>query len=202
MSRRGKHRERSSRLRNVTVAALIAAGVTLTVTEVARADPGVSWDSIAACESSGNWSIHTGNFEGGLQFLPSTWKAYGGGQYAAHAYQATREQQISIAQKVLAGQGIGAWPLCGKRAGDSTPHVVARQPAAAPNVTPTQTPALTKPAPWTGPTTSYTVNPGDCLTTIAATHQIQDWRAVWAANPDLNDPNMIRQGRELRLPTQ
>jgi LysM repeat protein len=75
---------------------------------------GVNWPAIAACESGGNWSASTGNgFYGGLQFTQQTWLAYGGGQYAASANQATPAQQVAVAQQVLAGQGIGAWPVCG-----------------------------------------------------------------------------------------
>ena len=75
---------------------------------------GVNWSAIAACESGGNWSTNTGNgFYGGLQFTQQTWQAYGGSQYAASANQATPAQQIAVAQRVLAGQGIGAWPVCG-----------------------------------------------------------------------------------------
>ncbi len=75
---------------------------------------GVNWDAIAACESGGNWGTSTGNgFSGGLQFSQGTWDAYGGGQYSSTAAGASRSQQISVAQRVLAGQGIGAWPVCG-----------------------------------------------------------------------------------------
>jgi len=75
---------------------------------------GVNWAAIAACESGGNWSANTGNgFYGGLQFSQGTWDAYGGGQYAASANQASEGQQIAVAERVLAGQGIGAWPVCG-----------------------------------------------------------------------------------------
>jgi hypothetical protein len=73
------------------------------------------WNAVAQCESGGNWSINTGNgYYGGLQFSASTWLAYGGGAYAGRADLATREQQIAIAEKVLARQGAGAWPVCGK----------------------------------------------------------------------------------------
>jgi hypothetical protein len=73
----------------------------------------VNWDAIAACESSGNWAINTGNgFYGGLQFLPSTWRA-NGGSGAANA--ASREEQIRVAENVLRTQGIRAWPVCGRR---------------------------------------------------------------------------------------
>ncbi len=70
---------------------------------------------MALCESGGNWSINTGNgYYGGLQFGASTWAAYGGLAYAARADLAAKSQQIAIAEKVLAGQGAGAWPICGR----------------------------------------------------------------------------------------
>jgi len=75
---------------------------------------GANWSAIAACESGGNWSANTGNgFYGGLQFTEQTWLGYGGGQYASSANQASAAQQIAVAQRVLGGQGIGAWPVCG-----------------------------------------------------------------------------------------
>jgi LysM repeat protein len=75
---------------------------------------GANWAAIAACESGGNWSINTGNgFYGGLQFTEQTWLAYGGGQYAASANLATPAEQMAVADRVLAAQGIGAWPVCG-----------------------------------------------------------------------------------------
>jgi resuscitation-promoting factor RpfA len=83
------------------------------VAEAAPAD--VNWDAIAHCESSGNWSINTGNgYYGGLQFSRSTWRAYGGSRFAATADQATKAEQIQIAERVLDGQGLGAWPTCGR----------------------------------------------------------------------------------------
>jgi LysM repeat protein len=80
----------------------------------AASSGGVNWSAIAACESGGNWSADTGNgFYGGLQFTEQTWLGYGGGQYAPSANLASEAQQIAVAERVLAGQGIGAWPLCG-----------------------------------------------------------------------------------------
>ncbi|WP_082958056.1 transglycosylase family protein [Mycobacterium alsense] len=73
----------------------------------------VDWDAIAQCESGGNWGISTGNgFSGGLQFTPSTWRANGGSGSPANA---SREEQIRVAENVLHTQGIGAWPVCGRR---------------------------------------------------------------------------------------
>jgi len=78
--------------------------------------PGDTLSAIAARAYGGNWSASTGNgFYGGLQFTEQTWLGYGGGRYAPWANLATPAQQIAVAQKVLAGQGIGAWPVCGAR---------------------------------------------------------------------------------------
>ncbi|MFF1611918.1 transglycosylase family protein [Amycolatopsis sp. NPDC058278] len=80
---------------------------------------GSAWDRIAQCESGGNWAINTGNgYYGGLQFDKRTWDAYGGDEYAALPNQASREQQIAVAEKVKAGRGgsYSAWPVCGKKA--------------------------------------------------------------------------------------
>ncbi|RKT83547.1 Uncharacterized conserved protein YabE, contains G5 and tandem DUF348 domains [Saccharopolyspora antimicrobica] len=78
------------------------------------------WDKLAQCEAGGNWSINTGNgYYGGLQFNKSTWDAYGGDQYAPYPHQASREQQIAVAEKVRAarGGGYGAWPGCSSKLG-------------------------------------------------------------------------------------
>jgi hypothetical protein len=73
----------------------------------------VNWDAIAQCESGGNWGISTGNgYQGGLQFTSGTWHANGG---SGSANGASREEQIRVAENVLHSQGIGAWPVCGRR---------------------------------------------------------------------------------------
>lgn len=99
-----------------TVGGLLFAG--MVVAPQATAWDVTVWDRVAACESSGNWSINTGNgYYGGLQFSASTWKAFGGQAYAAQAHQATKAQQIAIARRTLHTQGPGAWPACSVRAG-------------------------------------------------------------------------------------
>jgi hypothetical protein len=77
-----------------------------------------AWDRIAQCESGGNWAANTGNgYYGGLQFSSGTWAAYGGRSYAPNAHQASKAQQIAIAEKVRAARGSYAdWPVCGKKA--------------------------------------------------------------------------------------
>jgi nucleoid-associated protein YgaU len=105
--------------RGFTLAAVTIAGVALSASAASAAVPSATpssvWDSLAQCESSGNWAINSGNgFSGGLQFTPSTWAAFGGTGSAANA---TREQQIAVAERVQAGQGWGAWPACSAKLG-------------------------------------------------------------------------------------
>ncbi len=115
----GRHRAPARSLRTrMTVPALAtaAAGGVLVAPTIAHAD--TVWDKVAACESSGNWAINTGyGYYRGLQFSPTTWTGFGGGQYAAYAHQATKAEQIDTAQEVLKVQGPGAWPVCSVRAG-------------------------------------------------------------------------------------
>ncbi|MFD9499599.1 transglycosylase family protein [Streptomyces sp. NPDC060035] len=83
---------------------------------------GTDWDRIAACESNGRWNINTGNgYHGGLQFAPSTWRAYGGGQYAPRADLATRSEQIAVGERVARSQGLSAWPTCGRLGANGAP---------------------------------------------------------------------------------
>ncbi|MEU8132024.1 transglycosylase family protein [Streptodolium elevatio] len=105
------------RMRTAVVAgAVVAAPLVGVATAGSASAASVStWDKVAQCESGGNWSINTGNgYYGGLQFSASTWRAYGG---SGMAHQASKAEQIRIAEKVLAGQGPGAWPVCSKKAG-------------------------------------------------------------------------------------
>lgn len=74
------------------------------------------WDRIAACETQGNWSMRGPAFSGGVGFANSTWSSFGGTEFAANAGDATREQQIVVAERVRARVGMGAWG-CAKRLG-------------------------------------------------------------------------------------
>ncbi|MEU2228011.1 transglycosylase family protein [Streptomyces sp. NPDC018347] len=121
---KGKHRRPSKAVRAITLAGVTGAAVAAPLMAAGNASAATSsqWDAVAQCESGGNWSINTGNgYYGGLQFSASTWAAYGGTQYAAQANQAGKAQQIAVAEKVLAAQGKGAWPVCGKGL-SSTPY--------------------------------------------------------------------------------
>lgn len=115
-SSKGKHRRPSKATRVATLAGVtgVAIAAPLMAAGNASAATASQWDAVAQCESGGNWSINTGNgYYGGLQFSASTWAAYGGTAYAATANQASKSQQITIGEKVLAAQGKGAWPTCG-----------------------------------------------------------------------------------------
>lgn len=80
-------------------------------------DPGV-WDELAHCETRGNWATDSvPGFSGGLGFHHGTWRAMGGREFAEIAADASREQQIEIAQRVLEASGWGAWPGCSRLLG-------------------------------------------------------------------------------------
>ncbi|MEA2650607.1 MAG: resuscitation-promoting factor RpfB [Chloroflexota bacterium] len=76
------------------------------------------WDDLARCESSGNWAINTGNgYYGGLQFSLGTWQQYGGAEFAAYPHQATRAEQIAVAERLRAARGYAPWPACRAKLG-------------------------------------------------------------------------------------
>lgn len=104
--------------------ALLALAAPLLASTPASAASVATWDKVAQCEASGNWQIidRTGTYFGGLQISMPTWRAFGGTQYAARADQATKQQQILIGEKILAGQGQGAWPHCGPASGLGADH--------------------------------------------------------------------------------
>lgn len=124
----GRHRKPTTSpigVAKIAVAGAVLGTGSLALAAGAQAATDAEWDTVARCESSGNWAINTGNgYHGGLQFAPSTWLGYGGGEFASAANLATREQQIAIAEKVLAGQGKGAWPTCGRGLSGPTPRDV------------------------------------------------------------------------------
>ncbi|WP_354639110.1 transglycosylase family protein [Kitasatospora camelliae] len=211
-------------------------GIGLTIPALAAGSASAAdvstWDKVAQCESSGNWSINTGNgFYGGLQFTSSTWAAYGGHAYAPQANQATKAQQISVAEKVLASQGPGAWPVCSVKAGltkggapaqvDTAAPAASRseaRPAApkapaapqrtapkqeAPKAAAPQAQAPKAEAPKADET--YTVVSGDWLSTIAREHHVEGgWQKLYELNRSIltEGPDMIYPGQQLHLGTQ
>ncbi|CAL9297696.1 transglycosylase family protein [Streptomyces griseoincarnatus] len=118
-------------------ALLVAAGVTGSAIAIpllgagaASAADGETWDRVAECESGGSWSQNTGNgYYGGLQLTQDDWENYGGLEYAPSADAASRNQQITVAERILADQGVGKWRACGLLTG-------LNQDTASPNVDP------------------------------------------------------------------
>ncbi|MGR6319446.1 transglycosylase family protein [Micromonospora soli] len=203
--------------RRVAVGALVAGAATGAAALLGPTAPAsassVNWDAIAQCESGGNWHINTGNgYYGGLQFTRSTWNGYGGGKYASRADLASRSEQIAIAEKVLDGQGIGAWPVCGKKAG-STKHYSAKSDSGSKKKSTRKatkdrssrsdhaTHKQRRTAPSTGGG-SYVVKRGDTLSEIAGAHQVAGgWHALYERNKGVvgGNPGLIFPGQRLRL---
>ncbi|MDA5283709.1 peptidoglycan DD-metalloendopeptidase family protein [Streptomyces sp. Isolate_45] len=149
----------------VIAAAIPLLTVAGAATAAAAAAPD-TWDKVAACESSGNWAIDSGNgFYGGLQFTAATWAAFGGHAYAPNAHEASKEAQISVAEKVLEEQGPGAWPHCSVSAGltrnSQSPTPAVPAPATPPDTDPSDSPACEADG-------SFTVGKGDIPNSLAS----------------------------------
>ncbi|MCP9000430.1 transglycosylase family protein [Pseudarthrobacter sp. RMG13] len=212
---------RTAARRGVAVAAISAAGLSLSVTAANAATDGATWDALAQCESGGNWATNTGNgYSGGLQFSASTWAAYGGTGSAADA---SREQQIAVAEQVQASQGWGAWPSCAAELGlsggggttavapqsapvQSAPVQSAPVQATVESV-PVEAPVVQAPAPQhaapvelSGET--YTLEPGDTLSTVADKLGVEGgWESLADANLDtIANPDLVFSGQVLQLP--
>jgi hypothetical protein len=170
----------------------------------AQADS-VNWDAIAECESSGNWSINTGNgYYGGLQFAQSTWEGYGGLKYAKRADLASRGEQIAVAERVLDGQGIGAWPTCGKRGGSTKAYTPKKTEKRDSGTTKRDSGNERSTRNTTPPSSGEThvVEPGDTLAKIAISHDVDGgWRALYERNERVvgADPGLIFPGQRLSL---
>ncbi|MDT9691152.1 transglycosylase family protein [Streptomyces sp. P9(2023)] len=225
-SAKGKHRRPSKATRAVALAGVagVAVAAPLMGAGTASAATVSEWDKVAQCESGGNWSINTGNgYYGGLQFSSSTWAAFGGTAYAASADQASKSQQIAIAEKVLAGQGKGAWPSCGVGLSSASPNTgavesapqqerQAEQPTTrseqrtAPKAAAKKTESKKTVTTPTGKKVKkgdgeYKVVAGDTLSKIAAAHDVKGgWAKLFELNKDVvEDADLIYPGQQLHL---
>jgi resuscitation-promoting factor RpfA len=192
---RGRHRAPSTTgrtLARTAIAGAVLAAPTV-VAPAAQAGTGSAWDRLAQCESGGNWKINTGNgYYGGIQFNPTTWRAFGG---SGMPHQASKAQQIAVAERVLAKQGWNAWPACSRKLGlhgTPAPSKVKVAPQAK------QATAKKAAAP-SGRT--VTVASGDTLSRIASVNGVDGGvKALIAANPGLGDPDRISVGDVVNLP--
>ncbi|MFB6619927.1 transglycosylase family protein [Streptomyces sp. NPDC085524] len=228
LSGKGKHRRATKAVRIATLAGVAGAVVAapLMAAGTASAATASEWDRVAQCESGGNWAINTGNgYYGGLQFSSSTWAAYGGKSYAPQANQASKSQQIAIAEKVLKGQGKGAWPSCGVGLSNSsytgggsteTPKTETKKTQPKKTETKKAEPKKTEPkrsetpapttrserteAPKTG-NGSYEVKDGDTLGGIADANGVKGgWEKLFELNKDIvSDADLIFPGQKLKL---
>ncbi|MFD8396612.1 transglycosylase family protein [Streptomyces sp. NPDC059680] len=188
-------------------------GASIVAAGTAHAVSANQWDRIAACESgdkntpaSGRWNLPYGDADstGGLQIQDRTWADFGGLDMAPHAYQATKAQQIAVAERILAAQGPGAWacnsPGHGIASGALSGKPLSPDPAPAPK--PNPEPDF---APLPEPTAdTYTVQRGDYLAKIASMLGIDGgWRALYGLNRSTigADPEAISVGMKLKLPT-
>ena len=163
----GRHSAKNNSFATKFAASTVAFGAAAAImAPTASAAPDSDWDRLAQCESGGNWAINTGNgYYGGLQFSGQTWSAFGGGQYAPTANQATREQQIAVAEKILASQGWGAWPACSASLGL--------------NSAPTPRDAAPAPAPAPAPVQQAAAQPSDELAVDALYKMVEDTAAKY-----------------------
>lgn len=202
---RGRHRAPTTTGRTIArtaVAGAVAGAPLLLAAPAAHAAAGGTWDRVAQCESGGRWNVNTGNgYNGGLQFSPSTWRGFGGGEFAPVAHQASRSEQIVVAERVLAEQGWGAWPSCSKKMGvrgESASQRSAPKAEKAEKATPK---VIQVEADAPASTGGYVVQRGDTLSTIAAKNGVAGgWKALVAKNPGLGaHPDRIATGLTVSL---
>ncbi len=212
---KGKHRRPSQLRRTATRAAMTSvaaavpvAGVTAVPAHAASLD---TWNRLAQCESSGNWSINTGNgFYGGIQFTQSTWREFGGLRYAPRADLATKAEQITVAERVLRVQGWNAWPTCSRKLGltsadkGGSPLLSERRSSRARadrGGTRAKAHAPAQPAGQQNHSgADYVVQPGDTLSTIASRFGVEGgWQALYERNRQVvgDDPDLILPGQHL-----
>ncbi|MEV6201565.1 transglycosylase family protein [Streptomyces sp. NPDC051771] len=217
MAVRGRHRRHQPSRINRASLTVTAGGAGLALPLVgagaAQAASLDVWEKVARCESSSNWRINTGNgYFGGLQFSQSTWVAYGGREFAPRADLASKDQQIAVAERVLKGQGPGAWPACGPDAGLQRGGPAPDASGGGNDVRTTSLPAqralpreaAAKPGPTTVPTVRemYTVTPGDSLSEIARDERVRGgWQRLYEINRKVvgDDPDLILPGQRLTL---
>ena len=194
------------------ITAMAAAGglaaVALANATTAGAATNADWDALARCESGGNWQISTGNgFYGGLQFTQGTWLSHGGGAFASTANKATREQQITVAARVAADQGWGAWPSCSIKAGIRGAAPTAPdfgRDALAASRSAVRTPIASPASAANGGTAGrckHVVSSGETLASIAAANHVAGgWPQLFALNRStVKNPNVITAGQVLQL---
>jgi nucleoid-associated protein YgaU len=229
-SSKGKRRRSSKATRVAALAGVTGVAIAAPLMAAGNASAATTseWDAVAQCESGGNWSINTGNgYYGGLQFSASTWAAYGGTAYAATADQASKSQQITIGEKVLAAQGKGAWPTCGTGLSSAAYTGGASAPSTSNSSSSNSSPSTSATTRSTDTAASrsasrpaaektvstptgkkvkkgdgeYKVVKGDSLSSIAEKKKVKGgWQRLFKLNKDIiDDADFIYPGQQLHL---
>ncbi|WP_405003507.1 transglycosylase family protein [Kitasatospora purpeofusca] len=162
----------------------------------------IDWERVAACESSGDWHVNTGNgYFGGLQFDQSTWEETGGLRYAPRADLASRDEQIAVANALAEQRGLTPWPICGARADRDRERPPVESAAESAEAPAPGTPAA--PPPAAGGHATWTVRDDDTLDSIAEQFLVPGgWQALYERNRATlgEDPDLIQPGQDLILP--
>ncbi|MET8755440.1 peptidoglycan DD-metalloendopeptidase family protein [Streptomyces sp. NPDC004667] len=233
MARHNRHRKpTTSTVQQKTVTLAVTAGIgasiPLTLAGPASAATDSAWDKIAKCESDGKWNLPSGHASstGGLQIQKPTWDDYKGTDFAEYPYQATKEQQIAVAERILNGQGPKAW-TCNAKTGEPLNALVGKVSGKAPSggsgsakvknkgngngngngngSAQSGSGTEKKPSPQAagaGSAGTHTVVAGDTLHDIATAYGSAGWQALYEANRSVigADPNVIRVGQVLTIP--
>jgi LysM repeat protein len=212
---RGRHRNAPTAKRATAFGVLglsTAAMSALISPAAAHAASSNEWNAVAQCESGGNWADNTGNgYYGGLQFSASTWDGFGGTAYASHANEASPSEQMAIADKVVAAQGWGAWPVCSRVAGvtgvptASGVHTTPPSPSSGSSSSSGSSGSSSSSAPTLVPAVkgaNYKVKPTDTLSAIASRHHTKGgWMKIYTINKSVigSNPSLILPGMKLKV---
>ncbi|MFC4493399.1 transglycosylase family protein [Streptomyces ovatisporus] len=205
----GKGRDRgpvkAARLAVLTGVAGAAVALPMVTAPGAQAASVGTWEKVAECESSGDWQANTGNgYYGGLQFSASSWQAAGGTQYAPRADQASKEQQIATAEKLLDQQGPGAWACAGEGGltsggapAEVDPGSGDGQDSGTDSGSQQSEPNHETQGAGEG---GYTVKPGDTLASIASSHGV-GLKQLYEDNESVigGDVDLILPGQKLQV---
>jgi len=215
--RRPRH---TARRIGLATAPILAVVPVVTGASLARAATMTTWDRLAGCESGGRWHIDTGNgFYGGLQFTDATWDDYRNGQFAARADLATKAEQVTVAERLLAARGWAPWPACRDKLGLDAADAKGSPFAADQHFVNAGTATTSTSAAGTAGLAAphrqvgrhrrpaglqvYQVRRGDTLSAIARRRHVPGgWRAIYRINRHTigANPNLIHPGERLALP--
>lgn len=183
---------RTAALRWLSLAATAlgaVAAVTGPLAGTAAASSGVNGNTIASCEGASTRVHDTGTGFPGRSPL-----VFAAGVPAGPACNTHTRDDDALPVSELKSAALGA-PVA--------PPVMAPPPARLTTLAtgPKQPGRAPVPRPSGQSTSTYSVRFGDCLSDIAASHEIADWQQLYAMNSrGISNPDLIYPGQLLRLP--